>query len=108
MDDFGTGYSSLSYLRALPVRQDQDRPVLRPAISPLPADSGAIVRAIHTLAGSLSMRTTAEGVESYEQLQWLREEGCDEAQGYYLSRPVAADEIPALIAQLRGAAHAAA
>jgi diguanylate cyclase (GGDEF)-like protein/PAS domain S-box-containing protein len=107
MDDFGTGYSSLSYLRAFPfdkIKIDQS------FVQDLTAagGSGAIVRAIHTLADSLSMRTTAEGVESYEQLKWLRDEGCHEAQGYYLSRPVAADEIPALIAQLRGAAHAAA
>ncbi len=70
--------------------------------------SGPIVRAIRTLADCLSMRTTAEGVETEEQLKWLREEGCHEVQGYYLSRPVPAAEIPALLERLRGAAQAAA
>jgi EAL domain-containing protein (putative c-di-GMP-specific phosphodiesterase class I) len=105
MDDFGTGYSSLSYLRAFPfdkIKIDQS------FVRDLPAGAGPIVRAILTLADALSMRTTAEGVETEEQFNWLREEGCREAQGYYLSRPVPPQEIPALIERLRGVAKAAA
>jgi diguanylate cyclase (GGDEF)-like protein len=107
MDDFGTGYSSLSYLRAFPFdRIKIDQSFVRDLTSA--GGPGPIVRAIRTLADCLSMRTTAEGVETYEQLKWLREEGCHELQGYYFSRPVPAAEIPALIERLRGAALAAA
>jgi len=105
MDDFGTGYSSLSYLRAFPfdkIKIDQS------FVRDLSAGAGPIVRAIRTLADALSMRTTAEGVETEEQFNWLRAEGCREAQGYYLSRPVPPQEIPALIERLRGVAKAAA
>jgi diguanylate cyclase (GGDEF)-like protein/PAS domain S-box-containing protein len=107
MDDFGTGYSSLSYLRAFPfdkIKIDQS------FVRDLEASDGAgpIVRAIHTLADCMSMRTTAEGVETYEQLKWLRDEGCHEAQGYYFSRPVPPTDIPGLIERLRGVSLAAA
>jgi diguanylate cyclase (GGDEF)-like protein len=107
MDDFGTGYSSLSYLRAFPFDKIKiDQSFVRDLEA---ADgSGPIVRAIRTLADCLSMRTTAEGVETYEQFKWLREEGCNEAQGYYLSRPVPAAAIPELIERLRGVSVAAA
>jgi diguanylate cyclase (GGDEF)-like protein len=107
MDDFGTGYSSLSYLRAFPfdkIKIDQS------FVRDITADDGpgAIVRAILTLSACLAMRTTAEGVETYEQLKWLRDEGCDEVQGYYFSRPVPAAQIPELIERLRGVTRAAA
>ena len=107
MDDFGTGYSSLSYLRAFPFDKIKiDQSFVRDLAA---ADgSGAIVRAIRTLADCLSMRTTAEGVETYEQLKWLRDEGCDEAQGYYFSRPVPAADVPELIERVRGVSLAAA
>jgi EAL domain-containing protein (putative c-di-GMP-specific phosphodiesterase class I) len=107
MDDFGTGYSSLSYLRAFPFDKIKiDQSFVRDLEA---ADgSGPIVRAIRTLADCLSMRTTAEGVETYEQFKWLRDEGCNEAQGYYLSRPVPAAAIPELIERLRGVCVAAA
>jgi predicted signal transduction protein with EAL and GGDEF domain len=107
MDDFGTGYSSLSYLRAFPFDKIKiDQSFVRDLEA---ADgSGPIVRAIRTLADCLSMRTTAEGVETYEQFKWLRDEGCNEAQGYYLSRPVPAAAIPELIERLRGVSVAAA
>jgi diguanylate cyclase (GGDEF)-like protein/PAS domain S-box-containing protein len=101
MDDFGTGYSSLSYLRAFPFDKIKiDQSFVRDLTS---LDGpGPIVRAIRTLAESLSMRTTAEGVETYDQLKWLHEEGCHEAQGYYFSRPVPAAGIPELIERVHG------
>jgi EAL domain-containing protein (putative c-di-GMP-specific phosphodiesterase class I) len=101
MDDFGTGYSSLSYLRAFPfdkIKIDQSFVRDLTALD----GPGPIVRAIRTLAESLSMRTTAEGVETYDQLKWLHEEGCHEAQGYYFSRPVPAAGIPELIERVHG------
>jgi diguanylate cyclase (GGDEF)-like protein len=106
MDDFGTGYSSLSYLRAFPFDKIKiDQSFVRDLTAA--GGPGPIVRAIRTLADCLSMRTTAEGVETYEQLQWLRDEGCHEVQGYYFSRPVPAADIPELIQRLRGFALAA-
>ena len=57
----------------------------------------AIVSAVISLAGSLDMRTVAEGVESREQLEVLRSRGCTEIQGYYLSRPLAADDVAAFL-----------
>jgi diguanylate cyclase (GGDEF)-like protein len=107
MDDFGTGYSSLSYLRAFPfdkIKIDQS------FVRDITADGGpgAIVRAIRTLADCLAMQTTAEGVETYEQFEWLRGEGCNEAQGYYFSRAVPAAQIPGLIERLRGVSRDAA
>jgi diguanylate cyclase (GGDEF)-like protein len=107
MDDFGTGYSSLSYLRAFPfdkIKIDQSFVRDLTALD----GPGPIVRAIRTLADSLSMRTTAEGVETYEQLKWLREEGCHEAQGYYFSRPAPAKAIPEMIERIRGVSTEAA
>ncbi len=92
MDDFGTGYSSLSYLRAFPFDKIK---IDRSFVSEL-ADGGgsmAIVRAVAGLGSSLGISTTAEGVETSEQLAWLREEGCTEMQGYYFSPPVPASKI---------------
>jgi diguanylate cyclase (GGDEF)-like protein len=96
MDDFGTGYSSLGYLRSFPfdkIKIDQSfvRDLGRNA------GSNAIVRAITTLAGSLGMITTAEGVETQEQLEAAQNEGCTEVQGYLIGKPVAARDIPALL-----------
>jgi len=95
MDDFGTGYSSLSYLRSFPFDKIKiDQSFIR--TSSAKDGSRAIVRAMVTLGASLGIRTTAEGVETEDQLNWLREIGCDELQGYYFSRPVPAREIPHL------------
>ena len=100
MDDFGTGYSSLSYLRSFPFDKIKiDQSFVRDLRE---EGSGPIVRAIRTLADCLSMRTTAEGVETYDQLKWLRDEGCHEVQGYYFSRPVPAAETAGLVERLRG------
>ncbi len=92
MDDFGTGYSSLSYLRAFPFDKLK---IDRSFVSELSANGGcmAIVRAVAGLGLSLGISTTAEGVETSEQLEWLRKEGCTEMQGYYFSPPVPASKI---------------
>ena len=107
MDDFGTGYSSLSYLRSFPfdkikidqsfVRDLTDRP-----------DSIAIIRAVAGLGHSFGMTTTAEGVETQEQLDQMRSEGCNEVQGYFFSRPVPASQIADLLAGFEANAQAAA
>jgi predicted signal transduction protein with EAL and GGDEF domain len=100
MDDFGTGYSSLSYLRSFPFDKIKiDQSFVRDMC--LHDDSGAIVRAVAGLGKNLGMATTAEGVETNEQLGRLREEGCTEVQGYLFSRPLPASEVPRLLAQVR-------
>ncbi|SDF61554.1 diguanylate cyclase/phosphodiesterase [Massilia sp. PDC64] len=89
VDDFGTGYSSLSYLKQLPVdRLKVDQSFVRDL--PHSADDRAIVRAILAMAANLNLQVIAEGVESEEQLEFLRAEGCQEIQGFVLSPPVSA------------------
>jgi EAL domain-containing protein (putative c-di-GMP-specific phosphodiesterase class I) len=96
MDDFGTGYSSLSYLRSFPFDKIKiDRSFVRD-IADRP-DSVAIVRAISGLGRSLNISTTAEGVETMDQLDWLRAEGCTEVQGFLFSAARPASEIEALL-----------
>jgi len=96
MDDFGTGYSSLSYLRSFPFDKIKiDRSFVRD-IADRP-DSVAIVRAISGLGRSLNISTTAEGVETMDQLDWLRAEGCTEVQGFLFSAARPASEIDALL-----------
>ena len=95
MDDFGVGYSSLSYLRSFPFDKIK---IDRSFVSDLAKgkDGDAIVRAVAGLAGALGMVTTAEGVETEEQLKVVRAEGCTEMQGYLVSRPRPAEEIAQL------------
>jgi EAL domain-containing protein (putative c-di-GMP-specific phosphodiesterase class I) len=89
MDDFGTGYSSLSYLRKFPFDKIKiDQSFIRDLSDA--EDTVAIVRAVTGLGESFGMTTTAEGVETEEQLQRLRAEGCTEVQGYLFSPPVPA------------------
>src|SRR5207249_4293256 len=84
MDDFGTGYSSLSYLRSFPFDKIKiDQSFVRDLSSN--EDSMAIIRAVTGLGSSLGMTTTGEGVETREELDYLRREGCTEAQGYFFS-----------------------
>ena len=99
MDDFGTGYSSLGYLRKFPFDKIKiDGSFIRD-LSEQP-DSVAIVRAVVGLGSSLGISTTAEGVETEEQLQRLRDEGCTEVQGYLFSKPIPADEVWLLLKRL--------
>jgi diguanylate cyclase (GGDEF)-like protein/PAS domain S-box-containing protein len=107
MDDFGTGYSSLSYLRSFPFDKIKiDRSFVKD-LAERP-DCGAIVRAISGLGRSLNITTTAEGVETVEQLDWLRAEGCNEVQGFLFSAAKPAAEIAHLLTRLgRRASHAA-
>lgn len=102
MDDFGTGYSSLSYLQSFPFDKIKiDQSFVRQMIEN--ADSAAIVQAITGLGTSLRMKTIAEGVETVEQLEHIRAQGCTEVQGYLLSRPIPAEEMAAIVAKMRGA-----
>ncbi|WFP61640.1 EAL domain-containing protein [Mesorhizobium sp. WSM4904] len=100
MDDFGTGYSSLSYLRSFPFDKIKiDQSFVKDAND---VDSSvAIIRAVTSLGSSLGMQTTAEGIETAEQLERVRTEGCTEAQGFLLSRPLPAREIPAMLKRVR-------
>jgi EAL domain-containing protein (putative c-di-GMP-specific phosphodiesterase class I) len=106
MDDFGTGYSSLSYLRSFPFDKIK---IDRCFISGLPdaGDSLAIVRAVIGLASSLRMATTAEGVETQQQLEQVRQLGCTEIQGFIFGAPRAASEIFAFLTPDRAIARRA-
>ena len=98
MDDFGTGYSSLSYLRSFPFDKIKiDQSFVQDLATR--GDSMAIVRAVTGLGKSLGITTTAEGVETSEQLSLLRAEGCTEVQGYLFSPPRPAAEIERLLSQ---------
>lgn len=99
MDDFGTGYSNLSYLLSFHFDNIKiDQSFIRDLSTN--QNSAAIVRAICELARSFGVSTTAEGVETDDQLTRIRAEGCTEVQGYIFSKPLIAGEIPALLARL--------
>jgi diguanylate cyclase len=94
LDDFGTGYSSLAYLTKFPPdRLKIDKSFVKHVDTS--ESDGAVVNAITMLAKSLGLAVTAEGVERQSQLDWLRHRGCDEAQGYLLSRPIIARDLEA-------------
>ena len=96
VDDFGTGYSSLAYLKRFPL---DSLKIDRAFISDLPTDGddAAITQAIIAMAHSLRLKVVAEGVETAQQLQFLRDNGCDEMQGYYLSKPLSEDQFRCLL-----------
>lgn len=100
IDDFGTGYSSLSYLKRFPIdRLKIDRSFIKDLT--LNSEEDAITRAIIGMGRTLKMKAIAEGVETEEQLRFLKQEGCDEFQGFYFSKPVPAEEFAQLLAEDR-------
>lgn len=100
IDDFGTGYSSLSYLRQFPVSKLKiDRSFIRDVAAN--ADDAAITTAIISMGRNLNLRVIAEGVETEEQLSFLRARRCDDVQGYYLSRPLPSDLVPGRLSELQ-------
>ena len=108
IDDFGTGYSSLAYLKRFPI---DTLKVDRSFIRDIPADSGGrnITRAIISMAHSLRLKVVAEGVETAEQLRFLRVQCCDAVQGYFLYRPLPEWEVADVLElnRLQGAARLA-
>jgi diguanylate cyclase (GGDEF)-like protein len=107
MDDFGTGYSSLSYLRSFPFDKIKiDRSFIN-ELGKEESDCVAIIRAVTRLGASLGMTTTAEGVETQEQLDILKAEGCTQAQGYLFSPPRPVSEVPAMLRDLKPRVRAA-
>ncbi len=96
IDDFGTGYSSLSYLKRFPVAKLKIDKSFVHSLGEPDGNDAAIARAIITLGHSLGMTVVSEGVETEEQLAYLRSQGCDAVQGYLFSRPLPAAQVPAL------------
>jgi EAL domain-containing protein (putative c-di-GMP-specific phosphodiesterase class I) len=100
IDDFGTGYSNLAYLRDYPIRCLKiDRSFIASR------NNWPLVEAILGMSHFLNVRTVAEGVEEIEQLDWLRDQGCDEYQGYYFSPPVPANDLISEIRALEQHSH---
>jgi len=101
LDDFGTGYSSLSYLKRFPF---DTLKIDRAFVSELPRKSqdAAIATAIITLAHGLNLSVLAEGIETPEQYEFLKGRGCDEAQGYLMSRPIPAEQFTTLLGENQG------
>ncbi len=92
MDDFGTGYSSLSYLRSFPFDKIKiDKSFVQDLLTD--GDSLAIVRAVAGLGASFGVPTTAEGVETVEQFEKVRDAGCTHVQGYYFGRPMPLEQV---------------
>lgn len=99
IDDFGTGYSSLNYLRKFSIDKLK---IDRSFVTELGGDfeSTVITKTIIDMAKNLSFKVIAEGVETKEHLQYLMENGCDEVQGYYFSKPISADEVEEFVFKL--------
>ena len=96
IDDFGTGYSSLSYLKRFEVdRLKIDQSFVRDMTNNY--DDAEIAHAIINLGHTLGLEIVSEGVETKEQLELLRQQGCDIIQGYFISKPMPADEVPAFL-----------
>jgi EAL domain-containing protein (putative c-di-GMP-specific phosphodiesterase class I) len=94
LDDFGTGFSSLTYLRKLPFSRIKiDQSFIRDML--VQPDCAAIVKSVIGLARDLRIGVVAEGVETADRLEYLRQTQCDEVQGYLIGRPMAAEQVPA-------------
>ena len=98
MDDFGTGYSSLGYLNKLPIHTLKIAQYFMRGIPDNPDDT-SLVTTIIAMAKSLKLKLIAEGVETEEQLDFLRQQGCEEFQGYFFSQPVPARAFTKLLKQ---------
>lgn len=95
IDDFGTGYSSLQYLDKLPLDKLKiDRSFVNTIRT---GESSPLVETIILLSQRFGLKTVAEGIETEQQLEFLKNHGCDEAQGYYFSKPVPPDQIAGII-----------
>lgn len=99
LDDFGTGFSNLSYLKHLPIDAVKIDQAFVRSITVDPSDA-AIVRGVLAMAKQMNIDTIAEGIETAEQLDCLREMGCHRGQGYYFSRPIPADQCRALLEEM--------
>ena len=101
LDDFGTGYASLTHLRGLPIDVVK---IDRSFIDRVVEDSGdrAIVAGIVSIGRALGLKIVAEGIETAEQADVLREDACDEGQGYFYGRPMPASDVPGFVRSWRG------
>lgn len=100
IDDFGPGYSSLSYPKTLPIHKLKiDRSVVRDVVED--NDDASIINAIIGLAHNLGLKVISEGVETREQMDFVRNHGCDEGQGYYFSRALDSVGMEALLVRSR-------